>query len=112
VLKMMDPYAVLDVSRTATPAEITHAYRHKLRSHHPDTRSQTSPDGADERLRDIVAAYAVLRDPKRRAEYDRTLDLTAPSDVQGSGSIKVQVSRSDSPGGRPPLWAGPVRWHR
>ncbi len=109
---MMDPYAALDVSPTATPAEITHAYRRKLRTHHPDTRSQASPTSADERLRDIVAAYAVLRDPKRRAEYDRTLDLTARPDAQSSGSIQVQVNRSDGSGGRPPLWAGPVRWHR
>ncbi len=109
---MMDPYAVLDVSPTATPAEITHAYRRKLRTHHPDTRSQASPAGADERLRDIVAAYAVLRDPKRRAEYDRTLELTAHPNLQSSGSIHVQVNRCDDPGGRPPLWAGPVRWRR
>lgn len=108
----MDPYEVLEVSRTATPAEITHAYRRKLHTHHPDTRSQTSPAGADERLRDIVAAYAVLRDPKRRAEYDRAVDLTAPPDARSSGSIQVQVNRSDGPDGRPPLWAGPVRWHR
>ena len=109
---MMDPYAVLDVSPTATPAEITHAYRRKLHTHHPDTRSQASPAGADERLRDILAAYALLRDPKLRADYDRTLGLTAHPDAQSSGSIQVEVNRSDGPDGRPPLWAGPVRWHR
>ncbi len=33
-----DPYLVLGVSPTATQAEITHAYRTRLRAHHPDTR--------------------------------------------------------------------------
>ena len=32
-----DPYLVLGVSPTATQAEITHAYRDRLRAHHPDT---------------------------------------------------------------------------
>ena len=33
-----DPYLVLGVLPTATQAEITHAYRTRLRAHHPDTR--------------------------------------------------------------------------
>jgi len=35
-----DPYLVLGVSPTATQAQITHAYRTRLRAHHPDTRRQ------------------------------------------------------------------------
>jgi hypothetical protein len=38
-----DPYLVLGVSPTATQAEITHAYRDRLRAHHPDTRHAPSP---------------------------------------------------------------------
>ena len=37
-----DPYLVLGVSPTATQAEITHAYRTRLRAHHPDTRHTPS----------------------------------------------------------------------
>ena len=37
-----DPYLVLGVSPTATQADITHAYRTRLRAHHPDTRHRTS----------------------------------------------------------------------
>ena len=44
-----DPYLVLGVSPTATQAEITHAYRTRLRAHHPDTRHAPSPQNADER---------------------------------------------------------------
>ena len=68
-----DPYAVLGLSPTATPDEITHAYRTQVRSFHPDTR--TTPEStlapADEQLRRVLAAYALLRDPQRRARYDR-----------------------------------------
>lgn|ERR1700754_2428314 len=67
-----DPYAVLGLPPTATEDEITHAYRTQVRAHHPDTR--TTPQwlpSADEHLRRVLAAYAMLRDPERRARYDR-----------------------------------------
>jgi curved DNA-binding protein CbpA len=68
-----DAYAVLGVPATASQDQITHAYRRKLRAFHPDTRgASTPPDpAADEQLRQIMAAYAVLRDRARRA-FDRT----------------------------------------
>jgi|SRR6476646_748908 curved DNA-binding protein CbpA len=68
---MTDPYAVLGVSPTATQAEITHAFRDQLHALHPDTRSGAANSQADKRLRQIVAAHALLRDPHHRAEYDR-----------------------------------------
>ena len=68
---MTGPYSVLGVSPTATQAEITHAYRRHLRDHHPDIRSRESNSEADERLRQVLEAYALLRDPHRRAAYDR-----------------------------------------
>jgi curved DNA-binding protein CbpA len=69
--RKMTAYAVLGVPPTATKAEITHAYRRKLRAYHPDVRSGASDSGADERLRQIRAAYDLLRDRRRRADYDR-----------------------------------------
>src|ERR1700756_1122421 len=61
-----DPYLVLGVAPTATQAEITHAYRTHLRAHHPDTRPAQSAHTADDHLRQVLAAYALLRDPARR----------------------------------------------
>jgi curved DNA-binding protein CbpA len=63
-----DPYAVLGVAATASQDQITHAYRRKLRAFHPDTRGGSTPadPAADEQLRRIMAAYAVLRDRARR----------------------------------------------
>jgi curved DNA-binding protein CbpA len=70
-----DPYAVLGVPATATADEIRRAYLRQVRVHHLDTRPahlQSKPF-ADEPLRRVVAAYALLRDPERRAGYDRAL---------------------------------------
>jgi len=103
---MTDPYSVLGVSPTATQAEITHAYRRHLRDHHPDIRSRESNSEADERLRQVLEAYALLRDPRRRAAYDR-----AHRAHQDTGPVPIPVTHNDSAADQPPLWAGPVRRH-
>ena len=67
-----DPYALLCVLPTATAPEITRAYRRLLRDHHPDTRTGGQPGpGHPLALDEVRAAYALLRDPASRAEYDR-----------------------------------------
>ncbi|KAA8963418.1 J domain-containing protein [Mycobacterium sp.] len=105
---MEDPYTVLGVSRTATQAEITHAYRRQLRDYHPDRRAGDHNSGADERLRQILAAYALLRDPRRRAAYDRAHPVRT-----SSVPVRIPVTRRRfGRGDRPPLWVGPVRWER
>jgi len=101
-----DPYSVLGVSPTATPAEITHAYRRYLRDDHPDIRCRESNSEADERLRQVLEAYALLRDPHRRAAHDR-----AHPAHQDTGPVPIPVTHNDSAADRPPLWAGPVRRH-
>lgn len=88
-----DLYADLGLTREASRAEITRAYRDLLRRHHPDTRTYQHHPGpnlapshsaptdsvasdsglaasSDEALNRAVAAYAVLTDPDRRASYD------------------------------------------
>jgi curved DNA-binding protein CbpA len=121
-----NPYAVLGVTPTATPAEITHAFRAKLRSLHPDTRSAAVGDAE---LRDVLAAYGQLRDPDRRAEYDRAAPVaptprpprdpdpasSVPTPTNPIGPVKIPVTyrRADPPPrAARPLWAGPVRRHR
>jgi hypothetical protein len=123
-----DPYLVLGVSPTATQAEITHAYRTRLRAHHPDTRRPQSSQTADEHLRQVLAAYALLRDPARRADHDRATALAAkppphspqgpiPVDRPRTGGVQIPISyrttnTSTARGSSPPLWAGPVRRNR
>ena len=123
-----DPYLVLGVSPTATQAEITHAYRTRLRAHHPDTRQTPSSQTADEHLRQLLAAYALLRDPTRRADYDRATAHTAtpppnsptgptPADRPLADAIQIPITyrNATTPApdvAAPPLRAGPVRRHR
>ena len=86
----LDLYAVLGVSPDASQNQIGHAYRRLLRAHHPDL----DPDSDSAALAAAVAAAAVLRDPARRAAYDR--------------------SRRPAPDSHPTtrdIRAGPVRWH-
>ncbi|MEE2522318.1 J domain-containing protein [Pseudarthrobacter sp. J75] len=62
-----DYYAILGIDPKATPAEVARAYRTLMRSHHPDV--EHAPEDRTELLR-IMEAFAVLRDPVRRREYD------------------------------------------
>jgi len=123
VLRSFDPYLVLGVSPTATQAEITHAYRTRLRAHHPDTRGMTSRS-ADEHLQQVLAAYALLRDPARRAHYDEATarvadapDVSVTISDPPAGRVDIPINhrtknRSAADGSAPPLWVGPVRRHR
>jgi len=64
-----DFYDVLGVARDASDADIKKAYRRLAMEHHPD-RNQGSSD-SEARFKEVTEAYEVLRDPRRRAEYDR-----------------------------------------
>ncbi len=63
-----DYYAVLDVPRDASEADIKKAFRRKARETHPDVNA--APD-AEEQFKAINEAYDVLSDPQRRETYDR-----------------------------------------
>ena len=63
-----DYYKTLGVSESATQKEITKAYRKLARESHPD--QHPGDDAAEERFKDISAAYDVLGDEAKRKEYD------------------------------------------
>ncbi|MDR1826427.1 MAG: molecular chaperone DnaJ [Rickettsiales bacterium] len=66
---MKDPYEVLGVSKSATEAEIKAAYRKQVLKHHPDKNA--GDKGAEEKFKEINNAFDVLKDPQKKAAYDR-----------------------------------------
>ena len=97
----LEPYAILGVAPDATNAEIAHAYRRLLRAHHPDTSSHPGEPAC---LSTLMAAYHVLRDPTRRADYDRR--RRHREHVERSAPVAPQRRQPN-----PLIRAGPVRWH-
>ncbi|HET9012033.1 MAG TPA: molecular chaperone DnaJ [Gemmatimonadaceae bacterium] len=66
---MADFYGVLGVERTAADDDIKKAYRKLAMTYHPDRNGGSKE--AEERFKEITEAYDVLRDPQKRAAYDR-----------------------------------------
>ena len=65
-----DLYATLGVDKKATAAELKKAYRKLARESHPDRHP--GDKRAEERFKEISAAYDVLGDAEKRKQYDRS----------------------------------------
>jgi DnaJ-class molecular chaperone len=74
-----DPYAILGVPKTASQEEIRKAYRKLAKELHPDLRP--GDKSADERFKQVSAAYAVVGDEAQRARFDR-------GEIDASGAEK------------------------
>jgi preprotein translocase subunit Sec63 len=105
-----DPYAALGLTPHATQGQIRRAYRTLLRQNHPDTRVRGNPaDNAasDRTLQQVIAAYAILGDPARRAGLP-----TGPPQTSIPTRVRPGMPFPRSAPDQPPIQAGPVRWHR
>ncbi len=78
-----DYYHVLGVPKSAALPDIKKAYRKLARKYHPDLNPGDKT--AEARFKEIQEAYAVLSDPKKRAQYDQFGDLGGVPPGAGPG---------------------------
>ena len=90
-----DYYAVLGVTQNASAKDVTKAYRKLARQYHPDANPNNA--AAEERFKEISAAYDVLGDETRRREYDEVRRL-GPGAFGGSGNGSVRFDMGDMAG--------------
>lgn len=64
-----NPYEVLGVARDASDADIKKAYHKLVMQYHPD--KNPGDKSAEEKFKEINNAFDILKDPQKRAAYDR-----------------------------------------
>ena len=67
-MEFKDYYLVMGVEKSATPEDIKRAHRKLARKYHPDVSKEKD---AEARFKELAEAYDVLKDPEKRAAYDR-----------------------------------------
>lgn len=88
-----DYYRVLGVDKTASAKELSKAYRTLARKSHPDTNPGDS--AAEERFKEISAAYEVVGDEATRKKYDEFRRLGGAGDGYGGFSQRGAQNPND-----------------
>jgi DnaJ domain len=81
-------YEIVGVSSTATTDEIRTAYITLMKEHHPDVAGGGAESGAGETVALLNRCYAVLRDPRKRSEYDAGLIANSPSEGEDPALVR------------------------
>lgn len=95
-----DYYRTLGVADDASQKEITRAYRKLARELHPDANPNNA--SAEDRFKEVSAAYDVLNDPERRKEYDevrRLGPMGRMGDAGGHGGFRFDPNDFGGGGG-------------
>jgi DnaJ-class molecular chaperone len=90
-----DFYVTLGVSKTATADEIKKAYRNLAFKYHPDRNP--GDKAAEDKFKAINAAYSVLGDETKRAQYDRY--GSAANEFNAQNQYQQQYARGSSDNG-------------
>ena len=86
-MSQRDYYEILGVSKDASEDEIKRAYRKLALKYHPD-HNPDNPE-AEQKFKEAAEAYDVLRNPERRANYDR-FGTADPSGMGGAGFTSAE----------------------
>jgi curved DNA-binding protein CbpA len=100
VTQERDPYVVLGVARDASDRKIREAYYARARKAHPDLVGKTGLDA----MRALNEAWALLKDPNRRADYDAAHKGPAPKTDGGGAKSAAHGSGTKFSG--QPTWTG------
>ncbi|KAJ2667591.1 hypothetical protein IWW42_005810 [Coemansia sp. RSA 1085] len=100
-----DLYELLNVSRKATDDELRKAYRKCALRTHPDKWAHLDPESEEAKAKTLEFqqlgfAYSILKDPRKRANYDRTGSVDDILDVVEEGKDWDAYFRE--------LWSGVV----
>ena len=97
-MEFKDYYTVMGVDKSATPEDIKRAHRKLARKYHPDVSKEKD---AEARFKELAEAYDVLKDPEKRAAYDRLganykagQDFQPPPDWAGQQAGRSGYSES------------------
>lgn len=92
-----DYYKTLGIPKNASEKEITKAYRKLAKQLHPD--ANPGDKTAEDRFKEVSAAYDILGDPKKRKEYDEVRELSATGGFGGFGPGMGGAGGPGGPGG-------------
>jgi curved DNA-binding protein len=96
-----DLYEILGVPRSASQDEVKKAYRRLAKQYHPDVNPGNK--GAEEKFKEVTAAFEVLSDPKRRKLYDEfgADALRTGFDEKRAEEVRRWKRQGAPPGGMP-----------
>ena len=89
---MSDFYATLEVERSASDDDIKQSYRRLAMQYHPDKNAGSKE--SEEKFKELSEAYDVLRDPQKRAAYDRYGEEGLRGGGGGGGFHHVDMSEA------------------
>lgn len=93
---MSNLYETLGVSRTASQDEIKKAFKKLARTYHPDINKEA---GAEERFKEVNAAYDMLGDPEKRKLYDEFGEIATKPGFDAEKARAWQRAGQGFPGG-------------
>lgn len=96
--KIPDYYEILGIKKDANIKTIQKAYHKLAKKYHPDICKTLSKEEAEEKFKLINEAYEVLSDERKRAEYDKKLNIKKEN-INKSSNININPIYSYSKSG-------------